>query len=180
MRTDQHTVSTGLIGRFDDQAVQIGQDILEIFLIPAQIGRDVGNDIILAQIVFDHFGNIGIDDFIIGHPGSGCVDHGDAPGFVHLEEAGYAEQGIGIKYLGIKKVVVNATIQNIDSLKPFGRPHLDRPIDNHQIPSLDQFLAHLLGQKGVFIVGRVIDAWGQHRHVGRPDIIGAEVQEEIV
>ena len=62
---------------------------------------------------------------------------------------------------GIEIIVVDSPIDDINALQAEGCSHVDDIIVNHQIPSLDQFYAHLPRQVRVFKIRRVVGAGRQ-------------------
>ena len=52
----------------------------------------------------------------------------------------------------IDKIIIDAAINDIDTLKTFGGAHAHITIIHDQVSAFDQFNSHLLGQEGMFEV----------------------------
>jgi hypothetical protein len=76
--------------------------------------------------------------------------------------------------LWVEKIIVDTPVQNIDGFKPVGGAHHDSIVERYQITPFDQFDAHLLRQKRVFVVSRIVDARRQQRDFGRVHRRGKE------
>ena len=70
--------------------------------------------------------------------------------------------------------IVNPAIEHIDRLKSPRGAHGDAAIGDAQIAALDQFRAHLIGQKGMFEIGGIVDAGREQHHIGVVDAGGGQ------
>src|SRR5690606_39360315 len=112
-----------------------------------------------------------VDRFVVGHTGADRIGQRDAAGAVDRQQARYAECGIGTEGKRVEIVVVDATVDDVHSFRPARGTHVDGVVADEQILAFDQFNAHLLCEKSVFEVGRVVHA-GRHHDDGR--IVDAE------
>ncbi len=162
MGPHQHSVSARFIGRLHHQFVQVGEHILPFLGVPADIGGHIGQYRVLARIVFYDFRNIGIDHLVVGNPRARRVGHCHPSGPVDLHDARNPQHRIGPEDLGVDEVIVDPAVEYIHPGKALCGPHMDESVDDHQVPALHEFDAHLLGKEGVFEIGRVVDARRQH------------------
>ena len=86
---------------------------------------------------------------------------------------------IGQEYQRIEKVVVDAAIDHVHALQPFGGAHVDDIVLDHQIAALDQLDAHLVGEEGMLVIGAVVDARRQQRDHWSPGAIGRRHRRSV-
>src|SRR5262245_15793722 len=56
---------------------------------------------------------------------------------------------------------------------------MDKTVHHHQISTLDEFNPHLLGQKSVLKVGRIVHTRRQHHHRGRRHTVWSEILQHF-
>ena len=86
----------------------------------------------------------------------------------------HAQQRVFAEGLGVEEGVVDAAVEHVDGLQAAGGPHLDVPVVDDQVVALHERHAHLVGQKRVLEVGRVVDARGEHGDAGAAAAAGGE------
>ena len=145
------------------QFAEIVEHVGEVLGLAASPGRYVLQDRLLAEIELHDLGHVAVDRLVVGDAGADRVCERDVAGNVGGHQPGHAERGVGPKRERIEKIVVDAAVDHVDTLQPFGRAHVDNLALDDQIASLDQLDAELVGQKRVFVIGGVVDAGGQQR-----------------
>jgi hypothetical protein len=106
-----------------------------------------------------------------------------AAGAVGFDEAGHPDQGILAPEDRVEPVVVDPPVDDVDPAETAGRAHEDQVLVDHQVGSLHQLDAHLLGEVEVLVVGGVVDPGCQQHHRRLGDPFGrepAEVAEQVV
>jgi len=170
-RADHHAVAAGLVSRLDHQLVQVGQHVLEVFFVVAQEAGHVGQDRLFAQVVPDHLRHIGKHHLVIGHPRAGRIGQRHLAGAPATDQAGHAQQRIGMEHFRIEKQIVHPPIDHIHPLRAVDGAHVGAVVIGHeQVRAFDQLDAHGLGQVGMFEIGTVEHARGQqgdHRRIAR-------------
>ena len=84
MRTDQHPVATGFVGRLHDQFVQVLDHVLEIIVLRTNVSRHVGKNGRLIEIILNDAWNVGVNNFVVGNTRPRRVGQRDVAGFVNL------------------------------------------------------------------------------------------------
>ena len=155
------------------------QHILSIVIVPANVGRNVWQDDFFTGVILDNFRYISVDHLIVGNSRSRGIGHCQTARLVNTDKPLDAQQGIGSEHLGIDKVVIDSSIKDIHPLKPFGGEHMNVSVFHHQVLSLYKFHTHLLGEKGVFEIGTVVNARGQHTDGGIGGMVRGHVFEHL-
>ena len=99
-------------------------------------------------------------------PGARRVGDGDLASPIDVHDPRHAKDAFRIERKRIEIVVVNAAIQHVDRVIPGGATHRDAPVDHAQIGRFHQFRPHLVGQKRMLVIRRIVDAGRQHRQRG--------------
>ena len=170
-RPDQHAVAARAVHLLDHQLLQVLEHIGEMVALAAAPGRDVLEDRLLAEIELHDLGHVAVDRLVVGDAGADRVGERDVAGMVARHQAGHAERGIGAEGERIEEVVVDAAIDHVDALGPLGGAHEDELVLDEQVAPLDQLDAELVGQEGMLVIGRVVDA-GREQHHGRIGVGG--------
>src|SRR5262249_34400362 len=63
-------------------------------------------------------------------------------------------------------IVVDAPVDDIDSLQAVRRPHVHAVVVHYQVAPLNQLDTHALGEEGVLEISRIIDAGTKQHHGG--------------
>src|SRR6185312_14021367 len=87
-------------------------------------------------------------------------------GAVGCEEPGYAERRVGPESARVEVVIVDAPVKHMNSLCAAGGPHVNRIVLDDEVLPLDQFDAHLLRQKSMLEIRRVVGPGRKHRDLG--------------
>ena len=124
------------------------------------VGGHVRQDRLLAQVVADDLGHVGVGELVVGDPVADGVGDGDVAGPGRVEDARAADERIGAEVQRVEELVVDPAVHHVHPLLAGRGPHVDDPVPADQVPAFDQFDAHLAGQEGVLEVGRVVHARG--------------------
>ena len=144
---EHDAVPAGTLDRLDHEFLDPVEDLFALLVQPAPQRVDVGQQRLLAQVVLDDRGHIGIDEFVVAHPvADGAGDHHVAgPGGV--EHAGDSEHRIGPEMHGVEEFVVDTPVDHVDLPLTLGGAHVDDVVAAEQVRTLDQFHAHLTRQQ---------------------------------
>ena len=131
-----------------------------------QIGPHIVQDGLLAEIVADHVQHKGVDRLVVGDTTARGIDEGNVARPPGIDDAGHAEQRIGVETKRVEEIVIDAAIDHVDTLQPGGCLHVDHVVLDHQIAAFHQFDAHLLGQECMLEIGRIINTRRQDDDLG--------------
>ena len=148
----------------DHQFRQMSKNVVEALFLIAAPGRHVLQDGPLAGVEFDNLGHVAIDCLVIGNASTGGISDGDAACPVDIHDTRNAKRAIGVEVERVEKIIIHPAIEHINGLIPACRAHRDTPIHDPQVMPFDQLNAHLVRQKGVFVIGRVVDTGCEHRN----------------
>ena len=81
-RTEQDAVAAGFVRRLDHQLVEVRQDVAALLLVGTDVGWNVGQTDLFAQIVPNHLRNVRVDRLVVGDAGARGVRQGHAAGSV--------------------------------------------------------------------------------------------------
>ena len=112
----QHAVAAGFAHHLDDQRLQIVERVFQPLGIAAEMGLDVGEQRLLAQVVANHVRHVGVDTLVVGNPGSRRVGDRHVAELVGVEEAGRAELRIGTEGQRVDEIVVDAAVDHVHLL----------------------------------------------------------------
>ena len=128
-------------------------------------GVDVGDDRVLAQVVADQVGHVGVDQLVVGDAVADGVGQGDPARPDGVDQPGHAEHRVAAEEDRVEEVVVEAAVDDVDAAQPGGRAHVDLAAPALQVAALHELDAHGPGEQGVLEVGRVVDPRGEHDDV---------------
>src|SRR5262245_17882910 len=138
MRSDEHSVTTRFIGRFDHEFFQIFEHVPPLVILPTNVRRNIWKNRVLTQVILDDFGNVGIDDLIVGDPRSRRICESYSAGAVDVYESGNAQHRIRPEGGGIEKVVIDPAIDHVNAFETFGRSHHDVTIHDDEVSAFDK------------------------------------------
>jgi hypothetical protein len=144
-----------------------------------QVGRDVLEDRLLAQVEADHLGHVVVDRLVVGDAGADRVGDRDRAGAVGAHQPGNAEQRVGAELERVDEVVVEAAVDRVHALQAGGGAHVADGVAHDQVGRLDQLDAHLTREEGVLEVGAVERARGP-QHDGRIGVGGGRDRAQRV
>ena len=139
------------------------EHVLELLGIGQQVGRDVLEQRLLAEVVADHLRHVVVDGLVVGDAGAERVGDGDGAGAVGAHEAGNAEHRVGAELERVDEVVVEAPVDGVHAAQPGGRAHVEDLVAHDEVGGLDELDAHLAREEGVLEVGRVQRARASRR-----------------
>ena len=128
-----------------------------------QVGFDVRQDRLFAEVVLDDPWNVGVDDLVVRDAGPDRVGEGDVARAVGVHQARHAERRVGPEDQRVEEVVVYPPVDHVDPLRAARGLHVHDAVVHKQIAPLDQADAHLLRQERVLEIGAVVDA-GREQH----------------
>ena len=131
---------------------------------------------LLAQVVADHVGDVGVDALVVRDAGARGVGERHVPQPVRLHQPRDAEQGVGAEDERVEEVVVDPPVDDVDAAQAGGGARVDGAAVHDQVAALDQVGSELAGEEHVLIEGRVVDAGRQQRD-GR---IGTALGRELL
>ena len=85
-----------------------------------------------------------------------------------MNKTGHAEHRVATENRRVKEIVVNAPVNDVDRLKPFGRAHEDMLVAHEQVAAFDNFNAHLPRQIRVLEIRAVVGAGREQHHASDP------------
>ncbi len=124
--------------------------------------RHVVEDRLFRQVEPDHVRHERIDRLVVGDARADRIGERDAACPVRREQPRHAQHRVGPERERIEEIVVDATVDHVHALRPARRTHVHGVVLDEQIASLDKLDAHLLGEKRVLEVRRVVRAGRQH------------------
>ena len=163
---DEHALAAGLGGRLDHELVDPREDVAARRVVLEQVGGNVVEDRLLAQVEADHLGNVVIDRLVVGDPGPDRVGDRHRPRPIGADEAGNAEQRVRAELERIDVVIVEAAVDRMHALQAGGGAHVADGVAHDQVGRLDELDAHLTRDERVLEVGAVRRARGPHDHGG--------------
>ena len=109
----------------DHQLGQVFKAIVQVLFLVQLICGDVFQDRLFGHVKADHFGYERIDRLVVGNARSDRVRQGDPPRAVSRKQSRDAQHRIGAKRARVEEVVVDATVQHVDTLGTARRAHID-------------------------------------------------------
>ncbi len=128
------------------------------------VGRDVGENRLLAEVVLDDLGDVGVERLVVGDPVAHCVGQGHGAGPRCVEDSGYSQDAVRPEVNRIQVVVVDPTIDHVHLAGTLGCAHEDRALATEQVATLHQFHTHPAREKGMLEVGGVVNTRREHHH----------------
>jgi hypothetical protein len=147
VRPDEHAVAAGLVGGLDHELPNVLDDVFKLLVVPADVGRHVGNDRVFAKVVLDDPGNVRIDDFVVRDARPRRVGKGDPPCFVDFHETWHTQHRVGAEGQGVEEVIVDPAVEDVDALETFCRPHEHVAVGDDEVAAFHELDAHLLGKE---------------------------------
>ena len=120
-----------------------------------QVGRDVGQDRLLAEVEADHLRHVVVDGLVVGDAGPDRVDDRHGAGAVGAHQPGDAEQRVRPELQRVHEVVVDPAVDRVDALQAVGGADVAGGVAHDEVGRLDQLDAHLAREERVLEVGRV-------------------------
>src|SRR5262249_259116 len=110
-------------------------------------GRHVLENRLLAEIKFHHVGKIAVHRLVVGNAGPHCIGKRDIACLIRGHQPRHAKRRIRTEGKGIEKVVVEASVNHIHTLRTLrGAPEYAL-VATKQIASLDELDAKLVGEE---------------------------------
>ncbi len=163
---DDEPLAAGAVHRLHDQLVEPVEHLFEGGGVFEPPGVDVPDDRLLAQVVPDEVGHVGVDQLVVRDPVADRIGDGDVAEAGGEQQAGTAEHRVGTELQRVEELVVHAAIDDVHPGGSGRGAHPDAATRTEQVAPLDQLDAHEASEQGVLEVGGVVDAGGEH-HDGR-------------
>ena len=80
-----------------------------------------------------------------------------------MEHSRHPESRVGTKRHRVEEIVVEPAIEHVDALQSLRRTRVQHRIVDHEILALDKVDTHLSGEKGMLVIGGVVQAGSQYR-----------------
>ncbi|RMS07808.1 hypothetical protein ALP75_204675 [Pseudomonas syringae pv. actinidiae] len=154
-RADQHAVAAGALGFLDNQVTEVGQHMGQLFGLATLPGRHVLENRLFVQIETNHVSDIRVNRFVIRNAGADGIGQHHIAGAIGRQQARNAQHRIRVERQRIEKRVVEAAVDDIDSLGTVGGAHEHTVIADKQIGTFDQLDTHFASQKRVLEKGAV-------------------------
>ena len=113
---------------------------------------------LLAEVVADHVGHVGVGQLVVGHPVAHRVGDGHVACPGGVEDPGAPHDRVRAEVERVEEVVVHPPVDHVHTLLAARGPHVDETRPADQVAALHQLDAHLAGEKGVLEEGGVEDA----------------------
>ncbi len=136
VRSDEDAVAPRLVGRLHDQVVEVGEHVLALAVVQAHEGLDVGHERLLAEVVVDQGGNVGVEHLVVGHAGAGGVGDGHVAGPPRRHQPGHAERGVGAEHLGVEEQVVDPSVHHVHAHQAAHRAQVHDVVVDHEVAAL--------------------------------------------
>ena len=120
-----------------------------------------------------------VDGLVVRQAYADAVGEANVAESVGVDEPGHAQDGVAAEADRIEELVVHAAVDHVDAAQSLGGPHVDHTRLHHQVLALHQLHAHLLCQEGVFEIGGVVDAGGEHHDRGLPPAVRGDILEHL-
>ena len=161
-RADEDALAARLARRLDDHLLEPVEHVLALLGVRHQVGRDVGQDRLLGEVVADHLRHVVVDRLVVGDARADRVDDRDRARPVGAHQPGDAEQRVRPELERVHEVVVDPAVDRVHALQAVGGADVAGGVADHEVGGLDELDAHLAGQERVLEVGGV-------ERAGRPD-----------
>src|SRR5262249_6236051 len=128
------------------------KNVVSLFFMDRQVRGNVFEYWFFAKVITNHCGNVSVNCLVVCDAGADGVcnrDITDAPG---IEDAGATQHRRRIKRKRIQKVVIDATIDDINVLKSFRGSGVDLVVMHYQVTTFYYLDTHLTGKKSMFEV----------------------------
>ena len=149
-RTDCDAIATCLTNRFDHKLLKMVQGVLEGFRLAADVGFDIREDRILAEVVADGSGHVGVNRFVVGYSSANCVRQRNFARSVRLHQPWDTDHAVRPEYLRVEEIIVDAVVDHLHPHKTGDRPHIDLLVLNYEVRAHDEWHTHLTGKEDVF------------------------------
>ena len=178
VRANEHPVAAAFVCRFHYELLQIIQDEFPVIFVRRKIGFDIRKNRFLAQVEFDHFGNIVVGDLVICDASADGICEVHIPLAVSFDDARNAQRGILPENRGIDEIIVDAAIDDIDLPESLGRLHEDPRILHEKIAAGDNFDPHRTGEKGMFEICGIVDSRREDHYRGIRVFMRSDVTQD--
>ena len=136
----------------------------EVVLHEADVGRNLGQQGILVEVVLDQLRHEGVDGLVVRHAGARRVGQRDVARPIGVDQPGNTEEAVAPEGQRVEELVVHPPVDHVHALAAARRAHEDVVVLDDEVRALHEQDAHLPRQERVLEVGRVVNARRQgHR-----------------
>ena len=157
---------------FDDQPLQIGQDMLKLFRVAAPPGLHGRQHEILSEQHPCKPGKSAHQRRALEHPAAERICNCDISGTHRVRQPRYPEIGILTQFDGITIAVVHAAQNHMDRSQPFECLEPDTVFTYDQVVALDEDIAEIAGKIGMLEIGFVCRSRAQQHNGAFAFIMG--------
>ena len=163
--SDQHAVAAGAMNLLYHQLLEMRQRVFELLALAAHVRRNIRQDRLLTEVKINHVRNVRVDRLVVCNASADRIRQRDLAGPIYGQQSGHAQRRVWSERTRIEKIVIDAAIDDVDPLRTARGAHKDVVVLHKQILPFDQFDTHLLRQKCVLEIGRVVHT-GRQKHDG--------------
>ena len=169
VRADDDPAAARAVHGLQHELVEPAQHPVQHPGVAEPVGLHVAQQRLLAQVVADQVGHVGVEQLVVRYPVADRVRDRDLARAGRVEQARAADDRIGPELQRVEELVVDAAVDHVHRLAALRGVHVHAVAGAGQVASLDQFHAHQPGQQGVLKIGGVVHAGGEQDHdrVGR-------------
>ncbi len=180
-RTDQYAVPAVPVSRLDHQLVQMIEHVRALLGIAADVGHDIVEYGLFAQVVLDQKWYIGVEHLVVGNTVTRRVRQAERSRLNRSDQGRPERQAVG-GHGGGQLVLVKTPVQDVDPPRSTPVETVDhaacRAVLDDEVARFDERHPHLLCQQGVLEVGRVVRPVGEHRDRRLPRRPGGSGRDE--
>ena len=158
VRANDQAVAAGFGDRLHHQFGQVVQRVGQRVRFGADMGFDIGQDRVLAEIVADDARHVGIHRLVVGHPGADGVGDRHVAAAPRLDHPAHPQRAVRAEHVGIQEVVVQPAIDQVHRRQPGSGVHEHAVVLDHQVAAFHQRHAHLARQEDMLEIGGIEDA----------------------
>ena len=147
---------------FDHKFGEMCQHIGKVIRLRASPGRYVIEKWLLTHIELDDFWHIGINRLIVGNARPRGVGKHNRATAIGIEKPRCAKQTVWVEGQWIKELIINPTVDYIHWRGALGSTDYNTAVTHLEVRTLKQVNTHLVSQKGMFVIGGIMDPWGEH------------------
>ncbi len=122
----------------------------------------VGEDRLLAEVVADEVGQVGVDELVVGDAVADRVRDRDVAQARAVSMARAAEHRVGAELQRVEELVVDPAVDHVDPGRAARWCASTPGRRAEQVAALDELDAHQAGEQRVLEVGGVVDAGREH------------------
>jgi len=131
-RADQHPVTTRAVRAFDDELIEVVEDVATSHRVGTVERLDVLEQRLFAQVEANHRRNEPVERLVVRDSGADRVGQPDVPGAVGVHESDDPECGVGPEIQRVHEVVVDAPVDHVHAFQAASRLEEDAVVDDQR------------------------------------------------